>query len=250
MMVDRWVVVVVALIHTATVAAPVKFVDLIQDGFDHYYKIYGYSMNDTAEYRVVAANSTCECRRKCQVVPRCSSVTVLPLEGGMVECRVSNKPGPLSDTSDRPKLYRTPGAFHFLSAATTNWVAVEADGYKYRVAGNLKSWASPPSWCVNIMAAWRTPHMPLVLLNVIPANYHVYIDLSRVANGPVTWKARGDAVLYEDTGLDPALLQDLPATQPSKFYAVHDGSQVTLMGDTGTTPRRILCQDNPLNLQW
>lgn len=59
------------------------------------------------------------CRRRCQTVPSCHAVSIVPLEEtGAVECRTSEEPDQLGEWRDRPLLLKTPGAIHFLETGT------------------------------------------------------------------------------------------------------------------------------------
>ncbi|XP_069950897.1 uncharacterized protein [Cherax quadricarinatus] len=245
------------LLLFTTVAA--KIVESLWDGFGYYYKIYGYAMNNSADYQMMQVNNSCECRRRCQVVPECSSVSVVTLAGSnRAECRFSTKPTPLSNVNDRPKLSFFPASFHFLFTGiysnnyyynylSTLWKSVEDDGFTYTPTTFTFSWGSPPSWCNKVVTITTLDQMRIIM-KTASKNTPYNVDLYRGPNSQPTWNHQEAAIPYNQTELDPARIVDnMPLHLSSKFYLQHNGSQYTFIGGSGT-PYTVLCQLNPLNL--
>nr|XP_053643298.1 uncharacterized protein LOC128696183 [Cherax quadricarinatus] len=268
------------LLLFTTVAA--KIVESLWDGFGYYYKIYGYAMNNSADYQMMQVNNSCECRRRCQVVPECSSVSVVTLEETF-----SNRDGYLKalHVSKPERCYReTRTIINFLFSffsfdiklypnkhlakhslvtqcsgferfgvsfmkpeISTLWKSVEDDGFTYTPTTFTFSWGSPPSWCNKVVTITTLDQMRIIM-KTASKNTPYNVDLYRGPNSQPTWNHQEAAIPYNQTELDPARIVDnMPLHLSSKFYLQHNGSQYTFIGGSGT-PYTVLCQLNPLNL--
>ncbi|KAG7157383.1 hypothetical protein Hamer_G005806 [Homarus americanus] len=164
----------------------------------------------------------CMCRRACQAKIDCHSVSMVPTTGTENECRISTKPANIGDKTQRPRLKRTPGAFHFLAAVkgTNEWITLLDDGFKWRTESNTYIW----SFRLNgaRLAILSSLHQVKLAMRDTTVNKPYYVDLSRTGTDQPVWNAGGGNVKYNDTDLDPTRIQDDPNLSNSKFYFTHD----------------------------
>ncbi|XP_042243086.1 uncharacterized protein LOC121880096 [Homarus americanus] len=239
---------VLMLLCLANAAVANKILDRIQNDFGDYYKILNYAMTNTSDFIKFNVTSPCECRNWCFVYSACHSVSVMPQANGVRECRISSEPTNIGDRSQRPKLKKTSGAIHFLAAVsgTRDWDTLLDDGFRWRTESTSYIWSYRLSSAR--LAILSSLHQVKLAMRDTTVNKPYYVDLSRNDTDQPVWNAGGGNVKYNDTDLDPTRIQDDPNLSSSKFYFIHDGSQYTFVGTSGSTERIHLQQYNYLNL--
>ncbi|XP_069184624.1 uncharacterized protein [Procambarus clarkii] len=228
------------LLNTSTAD---KVAESLNDGFGYFYKISGYALNVSSDYKLIHVSSRCECLRRCQVVPACSSVSVVSsASAGSVnlECRVSNSPAPLTNPAYRPKLYRTPGALHFLFTKLPYWDEVDHKGFGF-IEG---FWLDLHLMYGCTKAVITTLEQMMFIMRTTTRNRQFLVNLSPDKSGIPTWDFGGANIRYNQTQLDPSRIINLQ----QYFFLYHNGSNYFFKGVSSLSFGYALCQTNPLNL--
>ncbi|XP_047493510.1 uncharacterized protein LOC125042088 [Penaeus chinensis] len=201
----------------------------------------------------------CLCRRRCQLLPNCSSVSILPPAGGGaagVECRISSKPADLSEVSARPRLSKYRGALHFLATVEQEWKPPEADGLIYTLDPRPSTWAATVNICKAgegaVATTWLQFNILGKYLETLEAGTGMIVELCQYCfqgdQRPITW-GYVNRIPYSDTELNMSLVVD---PNPGSFAAYHMdkiGSEYKFIGTDATDTHPTLCQDNDLNLE-
>nr|XP_027227716.1 uncharacterized protein LOC113819720 [Penaeus vannamei] len=239
----------------ASLAGAEKFVFLFKEKNSHFFMIKGFAL--AAHYDVTVLPSACHCRRRCEVIPSCHSVSIVPRGGGDVECRTSSRPGNVNQWTERPNLLQTSGATHILETDDGEWEEPEIDGMFYHV----KFFASKDPQCHN-------SYEPATAKSL--TQYEIFKKYYDTANSPMWVGLRLHSVVnttdYEpywenSTTINPP--QELPYDQsglPSSVLHIdHDDEYYFYMQKTGSEyefysgnphNKYTLCQANKLKLHW
>ncbi|XP_037786272.1 uncharacterized protein LOC119582100 [Penaeus monodon] len=247
--------VVVNQIPEATMAtARNDFVSTVQKHGWYYYMLSGYAMNTTGEYNSTIAPSMCVCRSRCDVNPSCRAVSMIPLaagdSSGQTECRTSTYPEILSEKGNRPWLEATEGAFHILRTdAGDQKLPQYNDGLYYNRPASEKTWDAAGCPLAVARTADQLEILKMELEQFPPsAGAMMYVGLRRDANGSPVWDFGSHTEPYT---LDSGLIEDsLPSSDPAVYYLQKDAvsAEYKFVASDGSTPRRVLCQRNHLNI--
>ncbi|XP_037786528.1 uncharacterized protein LOC119582387 [Penaeus monodon] len=248
-----WAAVLVAVV--ASVAAAEKFVFTFKEKGSRFFLAKGFAL--AAHYDVTVLPSACHCRRRCEVIPSCHSVSIVPRGAGRVECRTSSRPGTLSQWSDRPALLQTSGATHILQTASSEWDEPEVDGMFYYVkrhssnsplcdSGHEFATAKSPTQYEIFKKHYGTYNTPLWvglrLHNVANTTvYKAYWENSTTTNPP-------EELPYDQSGLPSSALY-ADHDDEYYFYLTKAGSEYEFH-TSSPSPKYTLCQANKLQLNW
>ncbi|XP_063591454.1 uncharacterized protein LOC134768567 [Penaeus indicus] len=239
----------------ASVAGAENFVSTFKEKNNFFYLIKGFAL--AAHYDVTVLPSTCHCRRRCEVIPSCHSVSIVPRDAGGVECRTSSRPGNLNNWRERPDLLLTSGATHILQTNSANWDEPEVDGmfyyvrihnshspqcdYKYELA-TAKSLTEYEIF-KKIYDAYNTPLWVGLRLHNVPntTDYEPYWENS-------TTTAPLEELSYDQSGLPSSALH-ADHNDEYYFYLTKTGSDYEFH-TSSPSGKYTLCQANELQLKW
>ncbi|KAG7167295.1 hypothetical protein Hamer_G017207 [Homarus americanus] len=204
-------------------------------------------------YGVYTLDNACTCRLACWSAKRCVAVAAVPdTSANTVQCHLSEK-GPINHT-----LTDTPDATYYFWEASVpnNFYGIMKDNYLYLVTNHQRTFTHGKELCAKIpghrLATIKTARQFETVTAMLNANsmswgscWPVWVDLEKpgVLATPLQW---GDGTLYGD-GTVTQLATVVTERDYAAVYRLEDQNF-----DDKSDPDLyyILCQANPLGLDW
>ncbi|XP_042892472.1 uncharacterized protein LOC122266707 [Penaeus japonicus] len=256
---NRWALLLAISTLFGVAAAVVEdsnFVQRVRDTYGFYFIIKNFALRNPFTFESVIVPSACRCRRRCQAMPSCRAVSIVPLEGTVaVECRLTERPGQMDDWNGRPQLIKTPGAIHFLGTDEENWTNPEADGLFYSFSEEKDKPGCPQKHHKAIATTSLRYTILKNKLDELKDDRGMYVGLRQLVDGnnsEISWSSKHippyESVPYNQTLLPNSILVN---TRKGNYHFImkKEHSQIVFQA-AGDMDYKTLCFSNKLKLLW
>ncbi|XP_069187581.1 uncharacterized protein [Procambarus clarkii] len=217
-------------------------VHLVESVWGNFFMAKNTTFSSADTFMVVPTNSQCTCKRQCQAIMRCQAWSFVENSDGRRECRLADRgPNGYSTT------YNTTATYYFRQDSVNGTYSLEKDGLLYLRARVQRIFANAKAFCAAIpghrLVIFKTLQQKDILL-ALPVNDKFWVvDLQKNGTGAI-W---GDGTQYGDTelGLNFPLVTD---QSPNVSVYVRYNSRLDDFFNNYQV--NVLCQANPLGLNW